>query len=550
MAFPNVFQLRDNIKRFDEIVRVLAKYGLAEWISEDTPGIIRRRFVTEEGVNVADLPFAVRLRLALTELGTTFIKLGQMLSTRADIVGPEVAAELSSLQADTPADPPDAVRAMLESELGLSVEEIFAEFDYNALASASVGQVHLATLMDGMEVVVKVQHAGIEDKVRGDLSILTTLAGWAEKNSKELAMYKPSATVAEFRRSLLRELDFGIELANMGRFSRSFADFPAVHFPIGYSAYSSQRVLIMELLHGRSVAYADDMRAEGLDLVSVADVFADSMLKMIFQDGFYHADPHPGNVFLLDDGRLGFLDCGKVGRVDEQSQEEFINIVQAFMTGDSERLSDELIQMCDVPPDFDRSAYTADIAEFVGEYRNQQGAELEISRVFTDMFSIIRRYHLGVPPRVSMLLIVIGQLEGTARLLDPEFNLTEAMGNYRNELIWKRFSPDRLMRRTMRVYRDYDRLFRTAPRDLLNILDRLEHGELKIQVQQNGIDTPANRLVYAIIISALILASSALLATSAPPTLWNISVFGFLMMFGALLMSAYLFIAILKSGKL
>jgi ubiquinone biosynthesis protein len=172
VAFPNVFQLKDNIRRFDEIVRVLAKYGLAEWISEDTPGIIRRRFETAEGVNVADLPFEVRLRLALTELGTTFIKLGQMLSTRSDIVGPELANELASLQSDTPADPPDVVRETVESELGMTVEEVFAEFDFTGLASASVGQVHLATLMDGTKVVVKVQHAGIEEKVRGDLSIL------------------------------------------------------------------------------------------------------------------------------------------------------------------------------------------------------------------------------------------------------------------------------------------------------------------------------------------------------------------------------------------
>jgi ubiquinone biosynthesis protein len=243
---------------------------------------------------------------------------------------------------------------------------------------------------------------------------------------------------------------------------------------------------------------------------------------------------------LLDDGQLGLLDCGKVGRVDERSQDEFINIVQAFMTGDADRLTDEILQMCDVPPDIDRSAYSADVAEFVAEYRNKQGAELEISRAFTDMFSIIRRYYLAVPGRVSLLLIVIGQLEGTARLLDPDFNLTEAMGNYRNELIWKRFSPERLLRQSMRVYRDYDRLIRSMPRDLFNIMGRLERGELKIQVQQNGLDGPTNRLIYALVICSLILASSLLLGMQAPPTLWGISVFGFLALMLAFFMGVYL----------
>ena len=178
-----VSNFRGNVRRVDEIVRVLAKYGLADWVGDRTPGFIRRRFVTSDGVAVSDFPVEVRIRLALTELGTTFIKLGQMMSTRADMVGPEMAAELSSLQADTPADPPDAVRATITAELGKPPEEIFVAFDYTALASASVGQVHLAELPDGTKVVVKVQHAGIEEKVRSDLNLLGSLAQLAENNS-------------------------------------------------------------------------------------------------------------------------------------------------------------------------------------------------------------------------------------------------------------------------------------------------------------------------------------------------------------------------------
>ncbi len=221
-----VGNIKSNVKRVDEIVRILARYGLADWVGERTPGFIRRRFVTADGVPVNEIPVEVRIRLALTELGTTFIKLGQMMSTRADMVGPELATELSSLQADTPPDSPEQVRATIIAELGLPPEQLFVDFDYQALASASVGQVHVATLKDGAAVVVKVQHAGIEETVRSDLSLLNSLAQLAENNSRELALYHPTATVAEFRRSLLRELDFGTELNNLLQFERNFAGQP------------------------------------------------------------------------------------------------------------------------------------------------------------------------------------------------------------------------------------------------------------------------------------------------------------------------------------
>ena len=369
---PNVSNVRSNVKRFDEVARVLAKYGLADWLGERGPGFIRRRFVNDDGVKVADLPFEVRIRLALTELGTTFIKLGQMMSTRADMVGPELAAELQSLQSDMPADPPEVVRETVEVELGMALEDTFKWFDLNALASASVGQVHLATLNDGTNVVVKVQHAGIEENVRGDLNLLQTFAQLAENNSHELAAYHPTATVAEFRRSLLRELDFGTELSNLMQFARFFEDNPEIHMPDAYPEYSTRRVLTMEKLDGYSIGDVERMVMDNIDTVAFAQRFSNAMLEMIFKFGFYHADPHPGNVFVLSGERLGLLDCGKVGRVDEQTQDDFINIVQAFASRDVIRLTDELIRLCEVPRNLDRSAYQADMAEFVGEFAAAQ----------------------------------------------------------------------------------------------------------------------------------------------------------------------------------
>lgn len=542
-----VSNFRGNVRRVDEIIRVLAKYGLADWVGDSTPGFIRRRFVTVEGIAVSDYPVEVRIRLALTELGTTFIKLGQMMSTRADMVGPELAAELASLQADTPADPPDMVRATIQSELGAPPDEIFAWFDENSLASASVGQVHLARLHDGTDVVVKVQHAGIEAKVRSDLSLLSTVAQLAETNSKELAHYHPSDTVEEFSRSLMRELNFHTELNNLLRFAQNFSGNPKVHFPAVYPELSSRRVLTMEKLTGYSIAKVEQMAVDCIDRAVFADLFANSMMQMIFRDGVYHADPHPGNIFVLPGQKLGLLDCGKIGRVDEQTRDDFIGIVASFLTGDVEALTDQLIELCEVPIDLNRSAYKTDVAEFIGEFRKAMGANLDLGAAFEAMFGIIRKHHLVVPPRVNMLLLVIVQIEGTARQLDPAFDLTATLQNYGADLLKRRFSPQQLQKEVVRSFRDWSRLLKALPRETVNLLERTQRGELQIHVQQHGMQGPVHRLTYGIVVAALLLGSSLLWAMAAPPAIWGVSVFGALGALLGLALAAHLLYLIWRS---
>lgn len=522
-----ISNFKGNVRRVDQIVRILGKYGLANWVGEKTPDFIQRRFVSAEGIAVRDYPFEVRVRMALTELGTTFIKLGQMMSQRADMVGPELAAELESLQADTPPDTPAQVRATIEEELLQPPSAIFAEFNQLALASASVGQVHLARLQSGAEVVVKVQHAGIETKVKSDLSLLTSLAQAAEGSSREVAQYRPTATVAEFQRSLLRELDFRTELNNLLQFTRNFANDPRVHFPLAYPEYSSKRVLTMERLEGFSIAQRQRMIAEGVDPSAFAVLFAGTMLNMVFRDGFYHADPHPGNIFVLPGGRLGMLDCGKVGRVDERTQDDFINIVTAFLSGDVNALTDELVQLCEVPVDFDRNAYRADVADFLGEFSDISGG-LELGPAFQAMFGIIRRHRLVVPPRVNMLLLVVVQIDGTARYLDPAFDLNGALQGVGLDLLQRRYSPKRLGREGLRSVREWLRLADALPRESLQLLERTRRGDLRLVIDQPALVGPLNRLTYGVVIAALVLASALLWGLSAPPTLWGVSVFGFL----------------------
>jgi ubiquinone biosynthesis protein len=282
---------------------------------------IQERLQSYDGQHIPDLKLEERVRLAFTELGTTFIKLGQVLSPRPDLAGPEIARELARLQADAPADPPEVIHAMIEAEFGKPVKALFAHFEDTPLASASVAQVHRARLKSGEEVVVKVQHQGIADKILPDLDILAGLAELAEKHSAQIRAYQPSAVVRQFRRTLLRELDFGFERRNLEEFAHHFAEDTTVHFPKAYEELSTKRVLTMERLDGVLGNDSKALAACGGDLNEFARRGATMYLQMIFRDAFYHADPHPGNLMLLPGVVVGVLDCGMVGRLDEELAE-------------------------------------------------------------------------------------------------------------------------------------------------------------------------------------------------------------------------------------
>jgi ubiquinone biosynthesis protein len=314
---------RDEFKRITEIARVLRRYDLADWIQKIPSGESRNLLTSHESQSTVERPWEERVRLALTELGTTFSKLGQILSTRADLVDPDLANELGKLQASTPSDPAEAAGRTIEAELGLRPEQLFGEWEPNAFASASIAQVHLAKLSSGQLVVVKVQHDGIEKRIRTDLDLLTALAQLVENHMPGAQAYQPVATVTEFRRTLLRELDFSAEMRNAEEFRRNFAADATVCFPVAYPRLCSRRALTMEMMVGIPGSKQGELHEAGADLDEFARGAANIYLNMIFRDGFYHADPHPGNYMLLPGTVVGVLDCGMVGRIDGRLREVF-----------------------------------------------------------------------------------------------------------------------------------------------------------------------------------------------------------------------------------
>ena len=542
-----------NARRFKEIAGVLAKYGLAEFLAATDPAFLQDHLRSPAGPSLASLRREERLRLALAELGATCIKLGQILSTRADIVGPDVAAELARLRADTQPDPPEAVRAAIAAALGAPPEEIFAAFDPAPIASASIGQVHRARLADGTEVVVKVQHAGIEDNVRADLDILMGIAELAERGIVELRLYQPLAVAAEMRRTILRELDFVREERNLRHFAANFAGEPQVVFPRTYPALCARRVLTMEALAGESLAELAAAGATPEEMARrsrLARTAADAFLEMIFRDSFFHADPHPGNILILPGERIGFLDCGMVGRIDDRTRRAMEDALLAVVEGDADGLTEQVMRLGRIPPGLDRAALRADVEDFVADYASQSIGSFDLSGALADVTALVRRHGILLPPVVAHLLKVFVVLEGASRALHPGFSLLEVIAPYSAKILARRFSPRELFTRLRRSYRDWNGLIEAFPRDASEILRRAREGRLDVHLAHRGLDGIVNRLVYGIVSAALFLGSCLVLANRVPPLLFDISLFGALGCLAAIVLGLRLLRAVKRSGEL
>ncbi|TWT31417.1 ABC1 kinase family protein [Blastopirellula retiformator] len=520
MRLSSIPQLYRNMNRGAEIVTVLSRYGLADWIQQFNIDFAKGILKAKDGELLAKYTRESRIRMAISDLGPTYIKLGQILSTRPDIVGIELADELKKLQADVPADPFPTVRKTLESELCQSIESIFARFDETPIASASIGQVHLAELLDGRTVVVKVQHADIEKKVTEDLDILAGFASLAER-LPEFAPYHPTSTVAEFQRALRRELDYGREERNMLQFAAQFGDDDTVLIPEIHSEYCTARVLTMEYVEGVKLAHREALQEMGCNLPEVARRGAELYVRMIFDLGFYHADPHPGNILILPGDVIGLLDFGMVGRIDDRLREEMEDLLVGLTSGDSDLLASVIMRWGSLPIDLDENSLRRDVSDFISDYANRPLEKMDFGEVIDDMFRIIRHYHIALPPQVAMLLKTMVMLDGTGRLLDPEFNLVGLLQKHRRRIMMKRYSPSRRIRKWTRVYREFERLAEVAPRRVSEMLEQIRTGRFDVHLDHRMLGPTVNRLVTGIVASSLFLGSSIMLSMKVPPLLFH-----------------------------
>jgi len=550
MRISPIARLERSTRRGGEIIGVLAKYGLADWFKGMPASWVQERIRSFDGQHIPDLKIEKRVRLAFIELGPTFIKLGQMLSTRPDVVGTEMAQELAHLQIETAADPPSTVRTTIETELGQPPEALFAHFEEAPFASASIAQVHRAQLQTGEDVVIKVQHDGISDKILPDLDILASLAALAETHAPQLRPYQPAALVRQFRRTLLRELDFTSERRNLEEFATQFADDPTVHFPIAFPAFCSRRVLTMERLEGILGTDSAALTASGVDLNEFAWRGANMYLHMIFRHHFYHADPHPGNLMLLPSGAVGVLDCGMTGRLDEELAEAIEDMLMAAVNADSSDLAEILLRLGSAPPGTPRDQLRADVTDFIADYTSQSIRELDVSAALDSLVQILRSYSISLPPPLSLLLRTLIELEGTGQRLSPGFSLAESIQPFYGSMVRHRLSPRRLLGRVRHAYHDWGRLIEFLPRELGGVLLRIRDGSFSVHLEHRHLDTIVNRLVLGVMTASLFVGSSFLWSMKAPPTVGGVSIFGGAGYLLALLLSWRLIRAIKKSGDL
>ena len=544
-AIPQIYR---NANRWGEILSILSKYGLAGWLSRFEFAAGKSWLKNRSGEVLANQSRETRIRLALEELGPTFIKLGQIMSTRPDIVGTVLADELEKLQTKVPADSHSQVTQIIQDELGQPFDEIFAEFSTEPVASASIGQVHRARLNTGEEVAVKVQHHDIHHRVSVDLDILMGLAQLAER-LPELRSYRPCTTAAEFQRALRRELDFTRERRHLEQFASTFEEDERVRIPRVYPTYCSDRVLVMEWLEGIPLSAPERARAAGIDLAAVTRHGAEVYLEMIFQHGLYHADPHPGNLLLMADGGIGLLDFGMVVRVEVGLREDIEDLLLAIVEQDADRLVAVVMRVGAVPMGLDETSLSLDLSDFVAHYAHQSVDQFELTAALTEMFDLMRRYEILLPAPMALLLKVLVMLEGTAQRLQPYFSLMEVLEPYQQKIVSRRLSPARQLRKARRLAYEIQQLAEVVPRRLRDILQQVQSGRFDVHLDHRGLEPSVNRLVLGMLTSALFL-GSVLLVTHQVWPFREVSVPGALGMGLSAAMGLRLLRAISKSGHL
>ncbi|MBI4491647.1 MAG: AarF/ABC1/UbiB kinase family protein [Chloroflexi bacterium] len=497
------------LDRYRQVVQILVRHGFGYLVNQLGLGHLVPFHWGLLGHRRRPMPYtqAEHLRLAFEELGTTFIKLGQILSTRADLLPPDFVAELARLQDAVPPEPVKVIERQIDQELGQPPARLFARFDAEPLGSASIGQVHAAVLPTGEAVVVKVQRPGVEHLVEADLVILMDLARLAQARTAWGQLYDLPGMVEEFAETLRGELDYVREGRNAERIARSFAREPALHVPAISWRYTTRRVLTMERFEGIKVSDLAGLEAAGIDRPKLARTGLRIVLKMILEDGFFHADPHPGN-FLIQPGEvIGLLDYGMVGQLDEATREHLLYLFLAIVDQDLDRVVDRLAALGIVGTAFQLERLKRDLNRLISLYWGLPLREIDIRRILEEFLATARRHRLYVPAHLTLMSKTVIMHDGLARQLDPECNLSELLASYARELAWRIYlQPERWRRRLLPSFLDLSQLLVTLPRRVDRLLGQAERGtialNMRVQETEHVLDT-LNRMVNHLILSIL-----------------------------------------------
>ena len=527
------------MRRYRQILGILLKYGFGDVVDVMRKDLISRfgdKIIPLFGKHVdSSMSRAERLRYAAEELGPTFVKLAQILSMRPDLVPPDVASELQKLQDEVSPFSYEEVRNIIKEELKQELETVFSHIDEQPLAAASIAQVHRATLHDGRRVVIKVQRPDIQDVIDIDLEILSDLAKVLKRYSLNAVVSDPVAVIAEFDRSIHRELDFLSEGRNIHRFGLMFADDPTVLIPSFYPELSSSRVMVMDFVDGIKASQLEVLEREGLDRTVIAERGAQWILKQVFQHGFFHADPHPGNIMVLEDNVIAPLDYGMVGSLDESTIEALGSVLAGIIHKDTNRILRAFDALGIIHDVANRIALRSDINGFVSQYYEVPLQELQVSGLLKELFEIFRAYQMTLPSNLSLMLKALVTVEGLGRLLHPDFDMVSEVRPYVKRILYRRYDPRRRFRDLLNVFDDFSSLAEELPQGLRDTLRKINAGELNIQFEHRNLEKltrefnqSSSRISSAVIIAALIIGSSLVMQVPVGPNFLGFPLLGVL----------------------
>ena len=550
-----------NLTRLIRIISIIGKYGFSVFLSRIKIGlgglpdkILRAR----QEKSLVSLTAPQRLRLAIEELGPTFIKLGQVLSLRPDLIPPEYAQELEKLQDRTSPVEFDEIRAMIESEFGNKIDEVFRKIEATPIASGSVAQVHRAVLKtSGETVAVKVLKPGTRSVFETDLSIIGHLARLAVHYIPELQVYDPLRRISEFTEILLGELNFTKEANTVERFARFFHGTDYVHIPRVYRDYTTPGVMVMELIDGIKVSNIEALERAGLNRREIAENGVEIALKEIFEFGFFHADPHPGNIFILPENVIAPVDFGITGYIDGEGMQIIGSILFGLIEGDTDKIIRTFRRYNFIREDVDVRTLKIDLMDLIEMTQDNRISRINASSAIGAIFTLTRKYRIKFPSEYFLIFKTLFEIEGVARRLYPEYNLTESVRPYMRRWFFDQYNPKRYVKDLLVILDDLNYYFKSLPTEIGLIVQKLRFGRLKLPIVHENlekamgeVDRTGNRLSFSIIIASLLLSSAIIVQAKVGPFIRGYPVLGLAGFFTAAVMGILLLIGIIRSGRL
>lgn len=545
------------IKRLRTIVFVFVKYGFQPFVERlHLTGLLTltQRLMLRKPVH--DLSDAQRLRLALEELGPSFIKVGQLLSTRPDVLPEEFIIELLKLQDEVQPIPYASMVKVIEDEFKRPVRELFERIDERPIAAASIAQVHRAVLSTGAEVAVKVQRPGIEGVIETDISILKYLARLISRHMPESRLYDPKGMVEEFSRVIKRELDFTLEASYMEKFKDALKDDPRVKIPKVYWEMTGKRILTMEGITGIKVDNVERLRAEGINTRNVAYMIADVFFKQVFELGLFHGDLHSGNIFVISEDKFALVDFGIVGRIDKRMKRHLADILIGFATGDFESLAKVYTEMGILPENIDRPAFEQEYYDAMQNYFGRPLKHVRMGELMLDYIRLSARYGIRLPKELMLFDKCLIELEGLAKVLYPDVNILSESEPYARRLIAERISPAAIGSEAAKTLSDYADVARDMPSNLNRVVKKAAEDRFRIEFMHRGledfmgeVDRSSNRLTFAVIMASLVIGSSLVMSSGGGPVVMDYPLLGIAGFVIASILGLWLAVQIIRSGK-